>query len=155
MNRTNQPPELHFRHYELNAFKCKFFAAFIIQQKKYSGEHLDDEEKQRNTAEIVPYSMTMNGNIFFPHKMNNVFKVNALIYPRVYFFQKCFHTFFETKISSFLMTTRYSSNGLGGGPEIFLPFKSYFPLWHAHQITPNSFLYCTVQSRCVHVALNA
>src|SRR5664280_163277 len=57
--------------------------------------------------------------------------------------------------SSPLILTRYGSNGLGGGPEMFLPFRSYLPLWHAHQITPSLFLYCTVQSRCVHCAESA
>ena len=35
------------------------------------------------------------------------------------------------------------------------PVRSYLPLWHAHQMVPISFRYCTVQSRCVHVAENA
>src|SRR3989338_9343128 len=53
------------------------------------------------------------------------------------------------------MRTLNSSRGFGGGPPIFRPVRSYCPLWHAHQMMPFSLLYCTVQSRCVHVAVKA
>src|SRR4029077_10473935 len=51
-------------------------------------------------------------------------------------------------------TTNFSS-ALGGGPDTTLPPRSYVPLWQAHQSCAVSVLNCTVQSRCVHTALNA
>src|SRR5690348_6756353 len=52
------------------------------------------------------------------------------------------------------LTVNFSSPR-GGGPDTSFPARSYVPLWHAHQSCNVSVLNCTVQSRCVHTALNA
>jgi hypothetical protein len=54
-----------------------------------------------------------------------------------------------------LTFTVYSSKGRGGGPSIFFPFKSKWPLWQAHQMWLISGRYCTMQARCVQAAANA
>jgi|SRR3972149_6416997 len=51
--------------------------------------------------------------------------------------------------------TEYCSNGLGGGPAMFLPFRSKWPLWQAHQIWLKSDRYWTMQARCVQTAEKA
>src|SRR5215470_17855054 len=58
-------------------------------------------------------------------------------------------------MSSPLTLTLYGVRGFGGGPATFAPFRSYVPLWQAHQMALRSLRYWTVQSRCVHVADNA
>src|SRR5262249_22924221 len=62
---------------------------------------------------------------------------------------------FDTTMSSPRTLTAYCSSGRGGGPDTFLPFRSYWPLWHAHQMRDESSRNWTVQSRCVQVAENA
>src|SRR5262249_61428690 len=39
----------------------------------------------------------------------------------------------RTKISPPRTCTSNNSNGRGGGPEMFLPFRSYWPLWQGPQ----------------------
>ena len=53
----------------------------------------------------------------------------------------------ETTISSPRMFTEYVRSGLGGGPAIFLPFKSNVPPWHAQTISLSPESYWTVQLR--------
>ncbi len=128
VNRTNKPSELNLGHQELDALEGECLASLVIQEEQDARDHLDEEQEQRNAAEVVPDGMPVDGNILLSHERNQAAEVHPFVEPGVEGFQECVHVFFATKTSLPLRRTRNSSSGRGGGPSIFLPVRSYFPL---------------------------
>src|SRR5215475_4412655 len=147
MHRTNQPPELHLRHDELHALKGFVSARPVIQKKQCSGEDLDPKEKQRHAPEKVPIGVAVRGNLLFLGQVLDAFQPKSLVKPRTNAERQVGHQascLRRTKISSPRTCTSNASRGRGGGPEMLRPFRSYMPLWQAHQISRRSGRYCTV-----------
>src|SRR3989304_5115788 len=100
MDGPDEPAKLDFRHDELDALECQIFTPFVVHQEKDPAHHLDQEEEERHTPEVVPNGMSMDGNVFFSHKLDEVRKVYPLVDPRIQLLPDRLHVFFEIRTSS-------------------------------------------------------
>src|SRR5664279_2488410 len=155
MQRADEPPDLHLRDDELHALEGFVSAGTVIQQQQGAGKDLHSEEKQRHTAQKIPVRISVYRYLLLLGQCLDVVQMESLVEPRVNACDQARHQascFRRTKISSPRTCTSKASSGRGGGPEMLRPFRSYMPLWQAHQISRRSGRYCTVQPRWVQVA---
>src|SRR5664279_5434855 len=155
MHRTDEPPELHLGHDELHALEGFVSARTVVQKQQCAGEDLHSEEEQRHAAQKIPVRIAVYRYLLLLRQRLEFIQMKSLVDPRANASDRARHQascFRRTKISSPRTCTSKASNGRGGGPEMLRPFRSYMPLWQAHQISRRSGRYCTVQPRWVQVA---
>ena len=125
MDGANQPAKLHAGHDVLDALVSLVGARPVIQQQQDAGEHLDDEEEERDAAEKIPVGEAMRGDGLMLERGDQPFQIKPFIEPAN---QRSDHgqasRFRLTTISSPRSWTSKTVSGLGGGPETLRPFRS-------------------------------
>ena len=64
MNRSNQPAERHRGHDELDRLEGLVSRRLVVEHEHDAGHDLDDEEKERHTAEVVEDSVMVSRDRF-------------------------------------------------------------------------------------------
>src|SRR5215510_7161307 len=81
MQRTDEPTELHRRHQELDGLIRFLSARAVVEQQQHARRHLDEEEKQRHAADVVPDRMPMDWYLFLLRQLFHLGQSNARIQP--------------------------------------------------------------------------
>ncbi len=122
---TNEPAELHPGHDVLHAFEGFIGAGAVIQQQQDAGEHLNDEEEQRDAAEEIPVRKAMGWNGLMAQRLDETVKMKPFVEPANDCGNHGYASRFRlTTISSPRTWTSKTSSGLGGGPEMLRPLRS-------------------------------
>src|SRR5438270_13845340 len=85
MDRANQPAELYLRHDVLDALKCLILSGTVVEKQQNSGQHLDNEQEQRDAAEEIPVRPAMDRNRFLAQGSKQFVPAEALVEPVVHF----------------------------------------------------------------------
>ena len=121
MDGADEPAELHVRHDELHAVEGLGDRGAIVEQQQDSGHHLDDEQEQRDAAEVIPGSGGMHGDSLVarnsrgmrrPSRSSNHSKVLFSV-PWLTSGSSSRYTRFEMTTSSPRTLTACSSSGAG------------------------------------------
>jgi len=125
MDGSYKPAKLNPGHDVLHALEGLVCARTVIQQQQYSGEHLDNEQKESDAAEEILIREAVRGNGLVAQWSNEPFEIKPVIEPANdggdHYYASRFRL---TTTSSPRTWTSNTSSGLGGGPEILRPFRS-------------------------------
>ena len=164
---ANQPAELHLRDDELHALVGFLGARPVVEEQQNAGGDLDAEEKQRHPAQVVPDLLRVDRDALLgdevPHAARDRRARRASRSTR-----RCHASSRRLLALSVAATRRLSSSpgsprrfttnfssGRGGGPDTTLPPGRRSRCGMRTRAARCRGLYCTVQSRCVQMALNA
>ena len=82
VNGPNQPPERDLGGQKTNALvRCRF-TGLVIHQQQHAGNHLDNEEEHRDTAEVIPtHPMRPDRHFLVAQELNERRELIAAIEP--------------------------------------------------------------------------
>ena len=122
VDRSNQPPELHVGHQELDGLVRLLGTRPIVDQQENSGSDLHHEEEERHSPHVVPDRVLVDRNFLLPGERDGRSQTYTLIQPVPDSGKTGFvvlhapHAFRLTTICSPRTFTSYVSSGRGGGP---------------------------------------
>ncbi len=171
VDRPDQPAERHVADEVLHALVRGLLADLVVHQEQDSRHDLDDEEEERDAAEVVPDGrVRADRHLLVAQELDETGDLESLVERvpergrgavvgeagrRGRAHARASRSRDRDRLPSGRRPRRRPRAAGAAGPERTRPSRENFPLWQAHQMRASAATNWTVHPSCVHFAENA